>query len=101
MLSSKGIPKLCRNSGCFFLYFTRRVQQSLFIRTGIPVPCVGTHCLPFTFYGIVAKVGIMDTTTEMQKEGAWIKTRSCSIMITDVEDMTVETMYKIKAVHWT
>ena len=53
-----------------------------------------------SFYGTVAKVGIMDKTTEMQKEGEWIKTRNRSIMITDVEDMTVETMYKIKAAHW-
>ena len=53
-----------------------------------------------SFYGTVAKVGIMDKTTEMQKEGKWIKTKSRSIIITDVEDMTVETMYKIKAAHW-
>ena len=53
-----------------------------------------------SFYGTVARVGIMDKTTEMQKEGEWTKTRSCSIIITDVEDMTVETMYKIKTVHW-
>ena len=53
-----------------------------------------------SFYGTIARVGIMDKTTEMMKDGEWVKSTSRSIMITDVEDITVETMYKIKAAHW-
>ncbi len=37
----------------------------------------------------------MDKTTEMQKNSEWIKSQSRSILITDVEDMTVEMLYKI------
>lgn len=53
-----------------------------------------------SFYGTVARVGIMDKKTETQKEGEWVKTKSRSIVITDVEEMTVEMLYKIKAGHW-
>lgn len=53
-----------------------------------------------SFYGTVARVGIMDKTTETKKDGQWVRTRNRSIMITDVEGMTVEMMYKIKAAHW-
>ena len=53
-----------------------------------------------SFYGTVARVGILDKETETQKEGEWVKTKSRSIVITDVEEMTVEMLYKIKAGHW-
>jgi len=53
-----------------------------------------------SFYGTIARVGIMDKTTEMLKDGEWVKSTSRSIMITDMEDISVETMYKIKAAHW-
>jgi len=53
-----------------------------------------------SFYGTIARIGVMDKTTETKKEGKEIKTESRSIFITDVEDMTVEAMYKIRAAHW-
>lgn len=53
-----------------------------------------------SFYGTIARIGIMDKKTETKKEGKKIKTESRSIFITDVEDMTVEVMYKIRRAHW-
>lgn len=53
-----------------------------------------------SFYGTIARIGIMDKTTEMMKDGEEVKTESRSIFITDVEDITVEVLYKIKAAHW-
>lgn len=43
-----------------------------------------------SFYGTVARVGILNKEMERQKEGEWVKTKSRSIVITDVEEMTVE-----------
>ena len=42
----------------------------------------------------------MDKTTETMKEGKDVKTKNRSIFITDVEDMTVEVLQKIRASHW-
>lgn len=53
-----------------------------------------------SFYGTIARIGVMDKTTETMKDGEEIKTKTRSIFITDVEDMTVEVMYKIRAAHW-
>ncbi len=53
-----------------------------------------------SFYGTIARIGVMDKTTETKKEGKEIKTESRSIFITDVEDMTVEVMHKIRSAHW-
>lgn len=53
-----------------------------------------------SFYGTIARIGVMDKKTETKKEGKEIKTESRSIFITDVEDMTVEAMYKIRRAHW-
>ena len=52
------------------------------------------------FYGTIARIGIMDKTTETMKDGKEIKTQSRSIFITDVEDMTAEVMQKVRAAHW-
>lgn len=40
-----------------------------------------------SFYGTIARIGIMDKTTETRKEGKEVKTESRSIFITDVEDI--------------
>lgn len=53
-----------------------------------------------SFYGTIARIGVMDKTVEMMKEGEEVRTKSRSIFITDVEDITVETMQKIRAAHW-
>lgn len=53
-----------------------------------------------SFYGTIARIGIMDKTTGMMKDGKETKTESRGIFITDVEKMTVETMQKIQAAHW-
>lgn len=53
-----------------------------------------------SFYGTIARIGIMDKTTEMIKDGEEIKTTNRSIYITDVEEITVEMMQKIRAAHW-
>ncbi len=53
-----------------------------------------------SFYGTIARIGVMDKTVEMMKEGEEVKTKSRSIFITDVEDITVEVMQKIRASHW-
>lgn len=53
-----------------------------------------------SFYGTIARVGIMDKTTEAIKDGKEKKTESRSIFITDVEEITVEVMQKIRAAHW-
>lgn len=53
-----------------------------------------------SFYGTIARIGIMDKTTDMMKEGKETKTEARSIFITDVEKMTVETMQKIHTAHW-
>lgn len=53
-----------------------------------------------SFYGTIARIGIMEKTTEMKKEGEDVKTESRSIFITDVENITAEVMHKIRASHW-
>lgn len=53
-----------------------------------------------SFYGTIARVGVMDKKIEMMKEGKEVKTKNRSIYITDVENITVEEMQKIKAAHW-
>lgn len=53
-----------------------------------------------SFYGTIARIGVMDKTVEMMKEGKEVKTKNRSIFITDVEDMTVGIMQKIRAAHW-
>lgn len=53
-----------------------------------------------SFYGTIARIGIMDKTTEMIKDGEEIKTEKRSIFITDIEGITVEMMQKVRAAHW-
>ncbi len=53
-----------------------------------------------SFYGTIARIGVMDKTTETRKDGEEIKTENRSIFITDVEDMTAEVMHKIRSAHW-
>ena len=53
-----------------------------------------------SFYGTIARIGIMDKTTEMMKEGKEVKTENRGIYITDIEDINVEVMRKIRAAHW-
>lgn len=53
-----------------------------------------------SFYGTIARIGVMDKTVGMMKEGKEVKTKNRSIFITDVEDMTVGIMQKIRAAHW-
>lgn len=53
-----------------------------------------------SFYGTIARIGVMDKTVEMMKEGEEVKTKSRSIFITDVENITAEVMQKIRAAHW-
>ena len=53
-----------------------------------------------SFYGTIARIGIMDKKTEMMKEGKEVKTESRGIYITDIEDINVEVMRKIRAAHW-
>ena len=53
-----------------------------------------------SFYGTIARIGIMDKMTEAVKDGKEVKTKSQGIFITDIEDITVEIMQKIRAAHW-
>lgn len=53
-----------------------------------------------SFYGTIARIGVMDKTTETVKDGEKIRTKTRSIFITDVENITVEVMQKIRAAHW-
>lgn len=53
-----------------------------------------------SFYGTIARIGIMDKTTETMKDGEKVKTENRSIFITDVENITAEVMQKIRAAHW-
>lgn len=53
-----------------------------------------------SFYGTIARVGIMDKATETKKDGKEVKTQSRSIFITDIEDINADMMQKIRAAHW-
>lgn len=53
-----------------------------------------------SFYGTIARIGVMDKTVEIMKEGEEVKTKNRSIFITDVEDITAGIMLKIRAAHW-
>lgn len=53
-----------------------------------------------SFYGTIARIGVMDKTVEIMKEGEEVKTKNRSIFITDVEDITAGIMQKIRAAHW-
>ena len=53
-----------------------------------------------SFYGTIARIGVMDKTIETKKDGEEVKTKSRSIYITDMENITAEEMQKIRAAHW-
>lgn len=53
-----------------------------------------------SFYGTIARIGIMDKTTETMKDGKEVKTENRGIFITDMEDIKVEVLQKIRAAHW-
>lgn len=53
-----------------------------------------------SFYGTIARIGVMDKKTEMKKDGEEVRTESQSLFITDIENITVEMLYKIRAAHW-
>ena len=53
-----------------------------------------------SFYGTIARIGVMEKTVGMKKDGEEVKTKSRSIFITDVEEITAEVMEKIRASHW-
>ena len=53
-----------------------------------------------SFYGTIARIGVMDKTVETKKDGEEIQTKNRSIFITDIETMTAEVMQKIRAAHW-
>lgn len=53
-----------------------------------------------SFYGTIARIGVMDKTAETVKDGEKRRTKTRSIFITDVENITVEVMQKIRAAHW-
>jgi hypothetical protein len=53
-----------------------------------------------SFYGSIARIGIMDKKITAMKGGEETVSRSRSILITDVEEMSVENFLKIKAAHW-
>lgn len=55
---------------------------------------------PESFYGTIARIGIMDKMTEAKTDGNEKKTQRRSIFITDMEDITAEDMQKIQAAHW-
>lgn len=53
-----------------------------------------------SFYGSIAKVGIIDKSVTMMKEGVESKTKEQTIIITNLEEISVESLYKIKQAHW-
>lgn len=53
-----------------------------------------------SFYGSIARIGILDKKVTMLKDGEEETKKSRSIVITDLEEMSVENLLKIKAAHW-
>lgn len=53
-----------------------------------------------SFYGSIARIGIMEKKVSTEREGKEETTESRSVIITDVESMSVENLLKIKAAHW-
>lgn len=53
-----------------------------------------------SFYGSIAKIGIIDKSVTTKKEGEEIKTKERTIIITNLEEITVEALLKIKQAHW-
>lgn len=53
-----------------------------------------------SFYGSIARIGIMDKKVSTERDGKEETTENRVIIITDVESMSVENMLKIKAAHW-
>lgn len=53
-----------------------------------------------SFYGSIARIGILDKKVTMLKSGEEETKKSRSIVITDLEEMSVENLLKIKAAHW-
>ena len=55
-----------------------------------------------SFYGSIARIGVMDKTVEQKKDGSWTKATARTILITDIEDknFTADAMYRIKQSHW-
>lgn len=53
-----------------------------------------------SFYGSVARIGIMDKKITTQVDGHEMTVTTRSVLITDVENITAEDMLKIKRSHW-
>lgn len=53
-----------------------------------------------SFYGTIAKVGIMDKKTIRKEHGREIVSEQRTYVITDLERISVENMLKIKLSHW-
>lgn len=53
-----------------------------------------------SFYGSIAKIGIIDKSVTMMKEGTEVKTKEQTIIITNLEEISVENLLKIRQAHW-
>lgn len=53
-----------------------------------------------SFFGTIARIGVMDKKVTIYKNGEEETTVSRSYLITDLEGLSVENMLKIKAAHW-
>lgn len=53
-----------------------------------------------SFYGTIARIGVMEKTVITNKEGKEETSKHRSLIITDMERVTVEILMKIKAAHW-
>lgn len=53
-----------------------------------------------SFYGSIAKVGVMDKKSIQRKDGKEETTATRSYLITDVEEMTAEVMLQLKQAYW-
>ena len=82
---------LQKNHGRQEVICERKIDNTAFIYEKL-----GTE----SFYGSIAKVGIMDKSVTMMKEGVEVKTKEQTIIITNLEEISAENLYKIKQAHW-
>lgn len=53
-----------------------------------------------SFYGQIARIGIIEKDTEMKDDGHWKKTHTTTYVITDLENISMQNLLALKIAHW-
>lgn len=80
-----------KNHGRLEIISARKIDNTAFIYEKL-----GTE----SFYGSIGRIGIIDKRIITKKDDKEVKTNERTIIITNLEEISVENMLKIKKAHW-